>query len=134
MSRYIAIDYGEKRLGVAATDESKQQAFVRPVINVKDDNDSIQALIKLVKEEKAELIVIGLPIGLNGQETEQTIRVKDFTKLLALQIDVPIEFWDERLSTVAARKITPDKSKENIDSQAAKILLDDYIDFRRING
>ncbi|OGH83236.1 MAG: hypothetical protein A2373_01630 [Candidatus Magasanikbacteria bacterium RIFOXYB1_FULL_40_15] len=116
---YLGIDYGKKRIGLAWVQEGLD--VVLPFGVVKD----IDELAKLIKKEKIDKIVVGLPIGLDGKENENTRRVKKFADELKNKINLPIEFEDERFSSRQADSMGGDVSR---DEKAAMVILSSYID------
>ncbi len=133
MSRILGIDYGLKRIGLALSDPlgiiaSPYQTI--PNNSLKSVLDRLQAIIT---EKDVNKIVLGLPIGMKGQETEQTERTRKFCALLQT-LQIPIEFQDERLSSVTAKKsliqqdIKTGHNKALVDQRAAAILLQHYLD------
>ena len=133
MGRILGLDYGDRRIGLALSDPSKMIASpFKFIINTGDD-ELLDSLKILIAEEDIEAIVVGLPIGMKGQETKQTTKVREFTALLS-SLTIPISFEDERLSSVSAeksmiqQKIKTGHNKGMIDQRAAAILLQQYLD------
>ena len=133
MGRILGLDYGDRRIGLALSDPSKMIASpFKFIINTGDD-EVLDCLKILIAEEDIEAIVVGLPIGMKGQETKQTTKVREFAELLS-SLTIPISFEDERLSSVSAeksmiqQKIKTGHHKGMIDQRAAAILLQQYLD------
>ena len=133
MGRILGLDYGDRRIGLALSDPSKMIASpFKFIINTGDD-EVLDSLKILIAEEDIEAIVVGLPIGMKGQETKQTTKVREFAELLS-SLTIPISFEDERLSSVSAeksmiqQKIKTGHNKGMIDQRAAAILLQQYLD------
>ena len=133
MGRILGLDYGDRRIGLALSDPSKMIASpFKFIINTGDD-EVLDCLKILIAEEDIEAIVVGLPIGMKGQETKQTTKVREFAELLS-SLTIPISFEDERLSSVSAeksmiqQKIKTGHNKGMIDQRAAAILLQQYLD------
>ena len=133
MKRILCLDYGEKRIGLALSDPLKIIAYpYKTIINfgLKNLKHEIK---KIIASETVESIVIGLPIGLNGKDTIQTQKVREF-RLQILDLNVPIYFEDERLSSLAAaksmkmEKIKTGFNKGMIDKRAAAIILQQFLD------
>lgn len=149
--RILALDVGERRIGVAAADSETRLALPVGVVERSDPAADADAIARLIEEQKAEALVLGLPISLNGSLGPQAQLVRAFGDELADQLDLPVEYWDERLSTVEAqRRLAPpakhsrqDKrsrsaksqraSPGRIDAMAAAIILQSYLD-RRAGG
>ena len=133
MKRILCLDYGEKRIGLALSDPLKIIAYpYKTIINSGLKNLKYE-IKKIIADETIESIVIGLPIGLNGKDTIQTKKVREF-RLQILDLNIPIYFEDERLSSLAAaksmkmEKIKTGFNKEMIDKRAAAIILQQFLD------
>ena len=133
MGRFLAIDYGSKRVGLAISDPTKKIAKAYKTIS----NDNVHALLSLIKNEiktnSIEKIILGLPIGMNGKNTTQTELVLKFNDELKTFFSIPIVLEDERLTSLLAKKslvfqgLKTTLNKENIDSTAAALLLQNYL-------
>lgn len=134
MARIIALDVGSKRIGYAVSDELRILATPRGLIHRQSYNRDATAIGDLVEREGAERVIVGLPTGLSGRPTEQTQRAERFAEMLASRLPVPVELWDERLTTVMARQIRPDTRKtteheaQSVDAIAAALILQNYLD------
>lgn len=134
--RIMGLDVGEKRIGVAISDPFGWTAARMFVLEV-DGQDAVRRLGELIREEDIEKVVIGLPRNMNGTDSEQTRKVREFAKALESMISIPMEMWDERLSTVAATKslleadLTRARRKKVVDGVAASLILQSYLDSRR---
>ena len=134
MGRLLGIDYGEKRIGVSVSDPPGTIASPFDTILYTSDDDLFVQFQELIISEKIEGVVVGLPIGMNGQETEQTKLVHKFIELLQRHLDLPIHTADERLTSVAAenvlkeQKIQPSRNKAMVDSTAAALILHTFLD------
>lgn len=139
MTKYLAIDHGTKRLGIAISDDSKKYAFYRDTLLV--DNKLLQKISIIVAEENIEKIIIGYPTSLQSEKTLQTLEVEKFTDslrsfLFNKGLKPELVFHDERLtSRLALSNILESglnkknrRDKSNIDSEAARIILSDYLD------
>jgi len=133
MGRVFGIDYGDSRIGLAMSDPLKIIASPFKTIRNEGNEKCLQVFQSLIKEKDVEAIVVGLPIGLKGQETVQTKKVRAFAKLL-YALKLPIHLEDERLSSVSAEKsmiqqnIKTGHNKELIDQRAAAIILQQFLD------
>jgi putative holliday junction resolvase len=121
--RILGIDYGTKRVGLAVSDESLTLAREFGIISPEEFWDQIEIL---VKENEIVKVIIGLPLNMSGEATDSTRRVQEFCDKLSETIDLPIEYMDERLSSVMAGNLPG--GKKNIDSLAAQIILQNYLD------
>ena len=133
MGRVLGIDYGDSRIGLAMSDPLKIIASPFKTIRNEGNEKCLQVFQSLIKEKDVEAIVVGLPIGLKGQETVQTKKVREFADLL-YTLKLPIGLEDERLSSVSAEKsmiqqnIKTGHNKELIDQRAAAIILQQFLD------
>ncbi|MDR0967542.1 MAG: Holliday junction resolvase RuvX [Rickettsiales bacterium] len=123
--RLIGIDPGARRVGIAVSDVSREYTFTRPQIMVSGMSGAIDEIIKIISDDNIKGIVIGLPLRMDGTESDTTKMVRDFANDLADKTDVPIVFIDETLTSSAASEIT--KDKKELDSIAAKIILENSI-------
>lgn len=141
--RILSLDVGERRIGVAAADEEARVAVPLTVVERREPSADLEAVVRLVQEQSAATVVVGLPISLNGSLGPQARQVKAFAEELSSRLSVPVEYWDERLSTVEAerrlrsavpggRRSGPKKraDKGRRDTLAATIVLQAYLDHR----
>lgn len=135
--RLIGLDVGEARIGVAVSDPTGTLASAREVLARRPEALALQAIARLVEEEEAGAIIVGLPRSLSCELHGQAALVQEFADKLRQAVQVPVEFWDERLSTVAAERemraagTKRDRRKAMIDAVAAAIILQSYLDARR---
>ena len=133
MGRYLGIDNGEKRVGLALSDPLKIIATPFRTLLVRNTNQVIRELDKIIDEQDVELIVVGNPLGMKGQQTAQTKRVMEFTDKLS-DIGYKVMLEDERLSSVSAKRVMIEQeiktgyNKELIDQIAAAIILQQFLD------
>ena len=138
MGRYLAIDHGLKRIGLALSDPMKIIAKPFKTIQYSNLDDFFKSLTVIIEEKEVECIVLGYPIGMKGQETIQTKNVLEFNEKLKLKIKIPIVFQDERLSSLSAekslieQKIKTGFNKSKIDETAAAIFLQQFLDTKRL--
>lgn len=128
-SSILALDVGAARIGVARA--SSVARLAEPVGAVNHDDQVWRQLAELCQTHNAEALVVGLPRGMNGQETAQTATVRQFVDQLARHTDIPIQLQDEAVTSVKAeaelnRRGKP-YSKADIDALAATYILDDYL-------
>ncbi|MEI7554857.1 Holliday junction resolvase RuvX [Candidatus Chlorohelix sp.] len=135
--RYLALDLGRKRIGLALSDETGLISSPAGVIQVRNPEQVFTEIVALVKQNEVGKLVIGLPIQLNGREGIEAERARVFASELAGRISVPVDFMDERLSSVEAERRLIDsgkrgqKIKDNIDATAAALILQTYLDRER---
>jgi putative Holliday junction resolvase len=133
----LALDVGTKRIGVAVSDELGLLATPRTVIFRRCTQFALEEIARLVHSEEATLVVVGLPISLDGQLHDQAHSVQRFAERLRTMLDVPLVYADEMLSTVRAEErlraagVRPSRIRERIDAEAAAVILDEYLDHRR---
>lgn len=138
--RVMALDIGEKRIGVAVSDPLGQTALPVGTVERRSREKDLEALIALVRRYQVETLVIGLPCRLNGTLGPAAERVKEFGGLLAERLDLPVHYWDERLTTAAAERVllAADLSRRRrrrvIDQVAASLILQSYLDRKRAGG
>ncbi len=148
MSRILCLDYGERRTGVAISDETRTIAQSLTTITHKNDEELISAVSRLVKQYEIDLIVIGLPLSLSGKPSSRSEKIRQLASRLARQLHLPVELFDERLSTRYAQQIyaevhgSPFRQRPGAESPldriAATIILEDYLNWikscRRATG
>ena len=133
MSRFLGIDYGSKRVGLAISDRSNIIAKPYKTLINKSENDLLNQIEIIIRDNNIKLIVIGLPLNMSGNDTIQTKSVRRFKEALR-KIGLPIVFEDERLSSVSAKnslilqKIKTGHNKSQIDKTAAALLLQQFLD------
>ncbi len=128
----LGLDVGEKRIGVALAEGLL--AIPLTVIDRRVEETDMELIIALVQEHRAERIVVGLPRSMNGNIGTQAEEILSFSGALAEHVDIPVDTWDERLSTVTAERLLIDtgmkrkKRKGKLDAMAAAIILQAYLD------
>ena len=135
--RYVGLDVGDRRIGVAASDSMGLIAnAIGNIVREDDDLDSaIHKTADKILELGGEAVVVGLPKNMNGSIGPRAEAVMAFAEALKSKIDVPVHFWDERLTTVEATKMMinagmrRDKRKKNVDRIAAVLILQGFLDF-----
>ena len=133
MGRALGIDFGTKRVGLALSDRSNMIASPYITLNYVSEKDLITQLETIVSENDIEILILGLPINMKGEDTAQTIKVRDFKEILSA-LRIPIVYEDERLSSVSAinsltlQNVKTGHNKPEIDKTAAAIILQQYLD------
>ncbi len=128
----LGLDVGEKRIGVALAEGLL--AIPLTVIDRRVEETDMELIMALVEEYRAERIVVGLPRLMNGNIGTQAEEILSFSGALAEHVDIPVDTWDERLSTVTAERLLIDtgmkrkKRKGKLDAMAAAIILQAYLD------
>lgn len=135
--RILGIDYGNRRVGIAISDELQLTAQPHKLLIRENDENLISDIKEIIHSHNIEKIVIGLPVLLDGSHSSQTKKTRKFISRIRQSSDLPIEKWEERLSTIEAGKILTgtsiNKKKENIDIISAQLILQSYLDKNRIN-
>ena len=133
MGRALGIDFGTKRVGLALSDRSNMIASPYKTLNYVSEKDLITQLETILTKNDIEILVLGLPINMKGEDTAQTIKVRDFKEILSA-LRIPIVYEDERLSSVSAinslilQNVKTGHNKPEIDKTAAAIILQQYLD------
>jgi putative Holliday junction resolvase len=125
--RVLAIDHGAARAGCAISDPTG--TIVRPLAVIEPPDP--RAVARLVSEHAAELVVVGLPVSLSGTEGQQAAEARAFRDALAMTLDVPVETYDERLTTRMAESTARGGASAPADSLAAAHLLESYLASQR---
>jgi len=134
LNRILGIDYGEVRVGLALSDLTQTIAKPFKTINYKNFDDLLDQLKIIIIDNKVCKLVVGLPYNMKGEDTKQTIKVKEFISFLEFNLSYDIAFIDERLSSVEAEKtmhklnIKTGHNKSDIDKIAASVILQEYLD------
>jgi len=125
----LALDVGAKRIGVARA--HLEAAFPRPLMTLDNPKSFVADIVRLVDSENAAAVVIGLPRGMQGQETAQTAAVQEFGGILAGQLAVPLHWTDEAVTSEKAEAELKRRGKPyvkgDIDALAATYILEDYL-------
>jgi len=153
MTRLMALDVGNVRIGVALSDASGFLASPYTTLRVsRDETQTWDAIQRLIRETEAEGLVVGLPISLDGEIHAQGVLIQAFVERLKQHINIPVAFWDERLSTVEAQRLRAQfeqearggrarsaqwragrserrrRKQQEIDALAAAVILQEYLD------
>ncbi len=135
--RILAIDYGERRLGIALSDPLGIFAFPLTVIDVKKCRDWKFELKKIVEEKEVKKIVVGLPLTLRGEEGELARKVREFCDTLRAELGLPVVLIDERFTSEIAKKTFQSEGKSekdmrgNLDMYSSAQLLQTYLDMMK---
>ncbi|HEY7820661.1 MAG TPA: Holliday junction resolvase RuvX [Vicinamibacteria bacterium] len=135
--RCLGLDVGDKRIGVAVSDEGALIASPRETLERKGIRKDIAHLLELARREEISEILVGMPWNLDGSTGPQAEKVLRFVEALRAATDLPIVTWDERLSTVSAERalleadLSRRKRRGAVDRVAAALILQSYLDARR---
>jgi len=131
MGRILGIDYGKAKVGLAIADAEIGIAFSHGML--RNDKDFLERLMKIIKDEDADMIVIGIPSYVNREETEYD--GEKLGKYLADHTDAAIEYHDEMFSTKIARENLKEKGMKNLnaydDAESAKVILQSWLDKKK---
>jgi putative Holliday junction resolvase len=134
--RIMGIDYGTKRIGVAVSDPSCTMAHPLDTVPVRTDGSHVEQLGKIARDYGITQVVVGLPINMDGSLGESAKKATEFSQALQHSLNMPVELWDERLSTSEAHdllirlEVKGRKRKRIIDKIAAGIILQSYLEAR----
>ena len=134
MARYLGLDLGEKRVGVALSDPDRILAQPLKTIPFRSQKQLLQEITDLLKEYQIAKIVIGLPLTMKGTDSEKTRQVRQFARVLSQSVSVPVDFMDERLTTVQAHSTLhqigkkPSRNRDRVDQLAAQLILQTFLD------
>jgi putative Holliday junction resolvase len=134
--RIAALDVGEARIGVAVSDELGITAQGIGVVRRVGGRRDLEALAAMLAPYAPERLVVGLPLNMNGSEGPQAERVRAFATGAAAHLALPLEFWDERLTTVAAERalleadLSRRRRRQLVDQVAATLILQGFLDRR----
>jgi len=137
VARLLALDIGDKRIGVAVCDDLGQLARPLATITRASKREDFERVAQWVSELQVERVIAGYPRSLAGDEGPQARRVRRYAQALAATLTVPVELWDERYTTVEATQRLFDagrrrpRDRGQLDAAAAAVILQDYLDARR---
>ncbi len=135
--RILGVDYGLARIGLALSDETEFLAQGLTVLKRSSDTAACTDVVRIAREHDAGLIVVGLPKLLSGEVGERAKQCRRFGQLLETESGLPVELFDERLTTVQAERmligadVSRKKRRQVVDAVAATLLLQTYLDARR---
>jgi putative holliday junction resolvase len=133
----LGLDLGHKRIGVAGCDRTGLIAAGLTTIHRTNFERDIAELRQLVEAREVSILVIGLPYSMNGEIGTQAKRIQKMAKRISYALELPIEYMDERLTSVEAesmlkaKRISPSRNRGLIDRTAACIILQQWLDERR---
>ena len=134
MSKILGVDFGERRTGVAISDDSRTIAFPRETLDCPRTEQAAAAVARLAEAERVAEIVVGYPLNMNGSQGARAERTDEFMAELAKRTAIPLRKWDERLSTKIAEAVLieagtrREKRRDVVDKLAAQVILQSYLD------
>ncbi len=135
--KIMAVDFGDARTGLAICDKTELLASPVGVIHEKRFEHAVEKVAAAAAENRAEAVIVGLPLNMNGSEGPRAELCRNFAEQLSSKVNVPVRMWDERQTTVSAAGYLNQtdtrgkKRKEVIDAVAAVIILDSYLQWRK---
>jgi putative Holliday junction resolvase len=132
--RCLGLDIGDRRIGVALSDPEGILASPFTIIERTEDSQALAAIIEIINKQDVRQVIVGLPRSLGGSLGEQAEKVKEFAQKLSEQVEIPLEYRDERLTTVMAQRLKREsggrktRGKARYDAQAAALILQGYLD------
>lgn len=128
MTRIVAVDFGEKRIGLATSDATGSLATARVTLPRKSDEAAVEALARFCTDEEVGLAVFGIPRSPEGIESPFAARIRSFASKFGKRSGLPVRFHEETLtSDEAARRLPRPSTRGELDRLAAAILLEDYL-------
>jgi putative Holliday junction resolvase len=134
--RVMALDAGERRIGVALSDPTQTIARALTIVERRSKAEDFERLRRLIAEHEVERVVVGYPRSLSGEEGPQARRVARWAEALRAALPVPVELWDEQYSTVVAEEVLRERGerrgakRRRLDDVAAAVILQEYLDAR----
>jgi putative Holliday junction resolvase len=130
--RYLAIDYGTKRTGLAICDQA--ETITSPLAVIEGQKQLLKKIEEIIAKEKVNAVVLGLPLNMDGTESSQTKFVLKFAEQLKSHLNIPVHLHDERLSSFGDKKklsgdiLTRAKRKKRLDAVAAADILESFLE------
>ena len=130
----LGIDHGDKRIGIAVSDDLGMLAHPLEFILTEPYEAFLERLKTIMVERQIEQIVVGMPRNMDGSYGPQALKVQNFLATLKKSVAVPVQSWDERLTSISAVKnlreagVNAKKAKEKVDASAAAVMLQAYLD------
>jgi len=140
IGKIMAFDLGRRRIGVAMTDVGGLMAHSLTTLEVKSAAGALEAVLSIIKDHQPDELLVGLPVNMDGTRGPESDRCRKFADEISRATGLPVSLWDERLTTVMAERslieqgLTRKKRKGVVDRVAALILLQDFIQHRRVEG
>ena len=131
--RILAVDYGERRTGLAVSDELGYTAQGLDTIIVSNEEEIVPRVAAIAGEKGADRIVVGLPLNMDGTESEKSMKVRAFGEILSRQTSLPVVFWDERMTSMQAHRVMQalevkaSRNKHMVDRISATLMLQEYM-------
>ncbi len=137
--KIMSVDIGDARTGIAICDKTEFLASPVGVIYERNKERLVEKIAAAAAEQKAEMIVVGLPLNMDGTKGDKALLCEEMAEKIAEKTSLPVHLWDERRSTVEAHNILTDsgvfgkKRKGTVDAVAATLILEGFLAFRKNN-
>lgn len=128
--RILAVDYGRRHLGLALSDEGQRVAQIESPRLVNNKSQSLNILEQYVKHQDIKAILIGIPLGLHNKPTQMSQEIKEFIAQVEAATTLPVIAWNETGTSKMAEQNYRGKASKNSHSEAARIMLQEYLDFK----
>ncbi|MBN1291683.1 MAG: Holliday junction resolvase RuvX [Candidatus Latescibacteria bacterium] len=131
--RILAVDYGERRTGLAVSDEMGITAQGLDTLMCATEEEIPSEVVRIAGELGVDRIILGLPLNMNGSESEKSLKVRKFGETIGQQLNVPVIFWDERMSSLQAQRVMHElgvklkSRKKTVDRISATLMLQEYL-------
>lgn len=129
----MALDLGDKRIGIAVSDLTRSIARPLTVISRQSRSADFEKIAQLISEQEVQIVIVGLPTLLSGEEGSRARWTRDYTADLSSHVDASVQLWDESFSTADAHEILrqqgkdPKRHRDRIDAIAAAVILQSYL-------
>lgn len=133
--RILAIDHGQRRIGMAISDPFRITAQSLPTLTIQNSEELFAVIKNIIQEQNVAEIVVGMPYNLKGEKTASAENVEKFILQLKATFQLPVHQWDERWSTIEAHRTiremgkSPSRNKEKVDQIAALIILQSFLNY-----
>jgi len=133
--RILAIDHGQRRIGMAISDPFRITAQSLPTLTIQNTEKLFAVIKNIIQEQNVAEIVVGMPYNLKGEKTASAENVEKFILQLKATFQLPVHQWDERWSTIEAHRTiremgkSPSRNKEKVDQIAALIILQSFLNY-----
>ena len=134
--RVMALDVGDRRIGVAVSDSLLLTAQGRPTLQRTSWESDLRHLRQVVQEDEVHEVVIGQPLHMSGEQSPQSLKIDRFAEKLRKALKIPVVLWDERLTSFAAEEHLESmgmkwrERRKHVDRVAATLILQSYLDSR----
>ena len=131
--RILAVDYGERRTGLAVSDELGITAQGLDTVIAEREEDVLSRVVETARRLGAGRILVGLPLNMDGTESEKSGKVRTFGEALARETALPVEFWDERMTSLQAHRVLREMERKTrgnkplVDRISAVLMLQEYM-------